>query len=349
MTRGPEIMMKNNIPQRYEYLDAVKGLCILCITLLHFEAGIFPHWLNVWIGMFMITAFYLAAGWVLSVKDIILSPKELFYKRVRQLGVPYLWFGLLIIIFDVLMILLGLMDSYVLFRNVYTFITLRGIGTLWFLPVLLLGEWIFYYIRTRRQPWLWAAVALVITVGASFVYYHIWSPLLETDELYKFIDSPIRPIVQALGAWPIIGVGYLLGRRFGYLLLEPRKLLVGSISVLMIAFSIWLIIAPPFDIYYINGMLSNTLPVLGFMGIFSLMGSCAVTDFCTYWGRNSLILMCTHYSITEEVMKTFDSKVLHHISFSGPITLVYFAVAVLLTYPMVYLFNHRLRFMLGKR
>ena len=82
--------------QRFEYIDCVKGVAILCITFLHFENGVIPQWLNTWIGMFMITAFYVTSGWVFGLKSKLESPGVLFKKRLRQLGIPYFWFAVLI-------------------------------------------------------------------------------------------------------------------------------------------------------------------------------------------------------------------------------------------------------------
>ena len=58
--------------------------------------------------------------------------------------------------------------------------------------------------------------------------------------------------------------------------------------------------------------------------------------------------MCTHFSILEEIFKTFDRVVLGHPKFTGGITLLYFLLTILLTYPLVWLFNHKLPFFLGK-
>ena len=44
-------------------IDTLKGVSIGAIMLLHYEQGIFPDWLNVWIGSFMISAFYFTSGW----------------------------------------------------------------------------------------------------------------------------------------------------------------------------------------------------------------------------------------------------------------------------------------------
>ena len=108
-----------------------------------------------------------------------------------------------------------------------------------------------------------------------------------------------------------------------------------------------LIIEPPFNIYYVNGLLSNTLPAIAFMCLFAVFTK--GIKFFTYWGVNSLILMCTHFSITMEILMAFDKQILHHPVFEGPRTIVYFAICVLLTYPLVYLFKGKLRFMLGKK
>ncbi len=340
--------MGNKDKSRYEYIDALKGVAILCITLLHFEEGVFPEWLNVWIGRFMISAFYLVAGWLYGIRDTHISPRELFRKRLRQLGWPYLWFTLLILAFDALWTLSGFMDVKMVLRDVYKSIVLRGIGTLWFLPVLLFGEWLFCVVRNSRQKWITALFALAVTLGVSYIYNTIWCPLRDTDDLHRILDAPMHPVVWSLNAWPVIGLGFLLGRYIGPALMHPQRLLTGFAGVLLVAFSLLLTVAPPFHIFYINDILTNIVPSLGLICIFVALGSGLFTRFFSYWGRNSLILMCTHFSITEEILKVFDSRVLHHEAFSGQITLVYFAVTLLLTWMIIPVFNNKLRFMLGK-
>lgn len=51
----------NDTPTIYRHR---KGLSILCIVLLHYGLGAFPNQINVFIGSFMITAFYVTSGWV---------------------------------------------------------------------------------------------------------------------------------------------------------------------------------------------------------------------------------------------------------------------------------------------
>ena len=341
--------MSTQAKKRFDYIDATKGVAILCITFLHFEQGVIPDWLNTWIGMFMISAFYVTSGWVTGISNKPITAKELFKKRIRQLGVPYLWFSLLIILFDVLWVAFGLMESNILFRDIYKTIALRGIGTLWFLPVLLIGEYIFTLIKNSKKKWGWAVVGLIATLLVNYAYNTLWLPMRDLSELNKIIDSPLQPIVRGLYAWPIIAIGYFLGKKWGMRIMKENKIKLLLISAVLFAISFILIIKPPFNIYYINGVLSNTLPAIAFMCLFAVFTKGIITRFFTYWGVNSLVLMCTHFSITMEILMAFDKYVLHNSTFEGLRTIIYFVVCIILTYPLVWLFNGKLKFMLGKR
>lgn len=335
--------------RRLDYIDATKGIAILCITFLHFEQGVIPAWLNIWIGLFMISAFYVTSGWITGINDKPITAKQLFKKRIRQLGIPYLWFSLLIILFDLLWVSVGLMGSDIMLRDIYKTIVLRGIGTLWFLPVLLIGECIFTLIKNSKRRWIWAAVAMVITLSVNYAYNSIWQPKSNICELNKILDAPMQPIVRGLYAWPIIAIGYIMGKKWGKTLMQTSKFKLIIISALIFVVSFVLVINPPISVYYIKDLLSNILPAIAFMCLFAVFRKGVIAKFFTYWGVNSLILMCTHFSITMEILIAFDKKVLHHTVFEGPRTLIYFVICVLLTYPLVYLFNGKLKFMLGKK
>lgn len=340
--------MSSIVKDRYDYIDAVKGVAILCIVLMHFEDGVFPVLFNVWTGLFMIAAFYFISGWIMGIKDIQMSPKQLFKKRLRQLGIPYVCFVLLILAFDLLLVLVGLMEVKIFFRDLYCAMTLRGIGALWFLPVLLLGEWLFCIVRFSKHQCLLALVLFAVTLAVSYCYNDVWMKFRDLDDWHRIIDSPMRPVVSGFKAWPIIGIGFLAGKYLGGRLPGLGTVRLMFAGVLLLAFSAWLVIKPAFHIYYLNDVLSRTIPALGFICIFMAVRGGILLKFLTYWGRNSLVLLGTHYSITLVLFKLFDGKVLHHAEFSGGLTLVYFALAILATCPVVALFNGKLTFMLGR-
>lgn len=335
--------------ERSDYLDATKGIAILSIALLHVEDGVFPIWLNTWIGLFMITTFYFTSGWISYGKELPVSVKTFFLKRIRQLGKPYIGFSLLIILFELVWISLGFMDIEVLYRDIYKTITLRGIGTLWFLPVLLFAEVLFLFIRSSKHYMRYSFIFFCLTLAVPYVYYTYWTPKLESHTYFRLIDSPIRPFVQTLTAWPIIAAGYIFARFALPLITDFKNYKKIFIGIIIIIISILFTTVPPFELYFVNGFIANILPAIGFALFFWGLKDLFYPRFFIYWGKNSLILMATHYSITQVMIQTFDRELLGYEIFSGPRTLIYFVVIVLLTYPWVYLFNHHLRFLLGRK
>lgn len=105
--------------QRERYIDMVKGLSILCITFLHYEQGILPQCINIFIGSFMITAFYVTSGWVSAMHPVQRSSKEIIKKRWKQLGIPYLWWTAIILVFDLILFGFGYYDAH-LSKEKYT-------------------------------------------------------------------------------------------------------------------------------------------------------------------------------------------------------------------------------------
>lgn len=67
---------------RQRYIDIVKGLSILCIVLLHYGLGAFPNQINVFIGSFMITAFYVTSGWVDGMSTKKVAYKDFYSKTI---------------------------------------------------------------------------------------------------------------------------------------------------------------------------------------------------------------------------------------------------------------------------
>lgn len=332
--------------KRYEYIDAVKGLSILCITFLHYESGVIPLWLNTWIGMFMITAFYFTSGWIIGIRNKILKPKELFKKRLRQIGIPYLWFSILILIFDIIWILLGYMDMKIFFRDIYKTLVFRGIGTLWFLPVLMFAEVIFCYLIKKRYYVI--LFALFLSIAFTYIYSKYWNPYLNLgNDKFMIIDGPIRPIFYICKAWPIIFIGYLFGKNLGMKLENINKYYLSLIGVSILLISVVLIKYNSLNLYFVNETLSNFLPVLGFILLFDALNKCKFSKFFEYWGKNSLILMCTHYSLILLICQTFCKQFLN-LPFDGMITIYLFIFTIIIEYPIVWIFNNKLKFMLGK-
>lgn len=337
-----KVRMKRNI----NYIDVYKGISILCITLLHYEDGIFPTWLNVFIGSFMITAFYLTSGWLTGLKDKQPTTKELIRKRLKSLGAPYLWFTIIFLGFDFVLYLFNYYDITFLAREVYKSITLRGIGTLWFLPALFFGEILLSFILSKR--WWWQLLAVAIALAYTHGYGYWSANFRNLSDMMQIIDAPFKTIDSASSAFIVLlysyyaSVWYKNNIKNGVAM--PLKLLL---MVMLLGIYFWFAFNPisvPLAGVFIGASL------LFGMFLFSYFVSKVpiINSFFIFWGKNSLIMMVTHYTIIQVLCEITNKYILGNAEFTGYITLVFFVLTVLIEYPVVYLLNKKGAFILGR-
>lgn len=325
---------------REKYLDNVKGISILCIVLLHYVCGIFPDEFNVFVGSFMITAFYVVSGWLSAMKSTDLTLKQFAGKRFRQLGIPYLYWTIIILVFDTVLWLVGYYDSYYIIKEIYKAIVLRGIGTLWFLPALFVGG-VIWHVLSNKSKWI-ILVALCLTIGYQCIYTQIFSQ--EDPVGMKILNAPFRAIYNMLQAWIGIAFGYYSYHWSVKYLNNRVSLFIVGLTLLAIAY----ITANyyPFDLAIGWHYLA---PLIGPLGLIYLTKSMPQElNYLNYWGCNSLNLMVTHYSITLVLFKILVENVLE-IRFYGWITLAAFLVSMPIQHLLVSFVNKYARCTLGKQ
>ena len=332
---------------RLKYIDILKGWSILCIVLLHYEEGIFPGWLNAWIGNFMISAFYFTSGRMAGIKQKSITVKELAKKRMQSLGKPYLYFSALIIGFDLILLFFGYYDVKFIGREIYKTIVLRGIGTLWFLPALFGGEILFRWILNRRNV-LFVIFAVILSLFFIHYYYGLHFKYRNVSDITKMIEAPLYTLRNMIFAWPIIGIAYLSSIYFHNTVAQMKSYMIIGIGLLITSISI----------YYNGGFCPFSLgiltyliaPVIGPLGLLLLaypFKRGILVKFFSFWGENSLVMMVIHYSILLVLCKIID-QAFFNVPFTGVRTLVWFVITVIVSYPIVWFFNHKARWMLGK-
>ena len=313
--------------KRQRYIDEAKGLGILCIAFLHYENGLLPAAVNTFIGSFMITVFYIAAGWIMAMKDYRISTRDLARRRLRSLGLPYLYWTGIILAFDCVLWAFGYYDTCFIAREAYKSIVLRGIGTLWFLPALFFGEVGWNWLREKNKIWWIVALAAIVIYG----YWYAQVFLHADGAKMKIIQAPFFTLKNASHALFYVAAGYLIQKVYSRLNLSTRCEAMAGIALCAAAY---------FSASYLHlvfGKASGILwmffaPVLGpvgFMLIFKSIQDSPLLDFFDYWGRNSLSLMVTHYSIVLVLLKIISVNVLH-LEFTGWITVAAFAVSMLM-------------------
>lgn len=134
---------------RLPYVDSLKGFAMIVIVIVHHCISFIPDWLTSWMTSFFVDAFYIAVGWVYAVKAREFNVASTARKRLRQLGIPYLWFSLILFCITCLWVAVGHFETSAIPIAGFKVACLRGIGTLWFLPALFFSEIIFVYVMSR--------------------------------------------------------------------------------------------------------------------------------------------------------------------------------------------------------
>lgn len=320
---------------RQRYLDIVKGISILGITFLHYESGLLSDYANCYIGLFMIVMFYFVPGWLDAMNERKLTLKELCRKRWQQLGKPYIYWTGIILVFDLILFAFGYYDTYIIAREVYKAVILRGIGTLWFLPALFGGEILWHIVK--RKPW-----ATVLAVIATYTYQHFYYQAFAHVEgqMMQIIEAPFRVVCSVSTALLMIAVGYYSFKLSARMALNrwvvlPVGVLLTAVSFTTVSLSVF----PHFQ---------SIVECLALVLLFKGLPDGKLWDYFDYWGRNSLSLMVTHYSITLVISRIIVEKFIG-MYFYGKVTIYAFVVSMIVSYFMTLALNKYFPCLLGKK
>lgn len=334
--------------ERIKYIDTAKGLAIVSIVLLHFENGIFPPQLNLFISAYMITMFYVTVGWIDAVKGVNYSFKDIAKRRWNQLMTPYIYWTIIILLFDIALWCFNYYDSYFIARELYKSITLRGIGTLWFLPALYGGSVLWNYTKNRNKWYVYLAIML-FALCYQQLYHTIFDSM--TDSVGRLIDSPFRAVNAMLGAWIGISCGYF----FHKIVIRLDKLL--SNLLLLIGFALCVISYVIETKLHVNAIIwTLSAPLLSPLGLIFIIKSLEQIPIfskslhpLTYCGKHSMAIMVTHYSIVLVICTIFNKYFLGDASLFGWYSLGWFMCAMVIEYIIILVLEYRFPKLLGKR
>lgn len=342
---------------RLDYLDVSKGLGILFIVFFHTTSIDNIPYLYKWLRSFSVIIFYFISGYLLSYTNkTSVSVRECIKKRLRSLILPYLYFSLIIIAFDTILVLLGFYDKMQIVKDIFMTITLRGIGTLWFLPSLFIGEVIFHTFKingNHKSILVKGAISVVIAIIISIIVTNLNNGGL----IFDILSTPFIVIAKGLFAVTFIILGYYFNyfhEKFRNKYEKKQLLSIGFISLifgfLLSQFNIMT------DINH--AVIGNPLLYL-VCGIFSSVGWILTTECVSnkgniilriskFYGKNSLIVMLTHYSLLIPIIKSILNVVCEGINVSVFQTIL-FLMVVLFQIPIIFIINKYLGFLISKK
>lgn len=150
-------------------VDLIKGIAIIMIVNVHLIGG--PFFL---IGdTYHVIAFFFVSGIVHGLRETwnTYSLSDFIRRKAVRLLYPYLTLSLCYVLFHaVLCFIRAGSSSDVIVGSLINTVTFKGIGTLWFLPVLFLGEFFFFSLKkTKINDWCISLLGLLAIVFSSYL------------------------------------------------------------------------------------------------------------------------------------------------------------------------------------
>lgn len=342
--------------QRITYLDMAKGIGIILVVIGHYPKT--GDQAMKWITSFHMPLFFIVSGMLIYYKNEIQQDfKTTVIKKAKSIMIPYLSFSILYMAINVLYYFydktamplehIGLIG--------YRTITLYGHSVLWFLPALFLSEIIFIEIRRKMNHK--NTISIVLIMGAVGVLGKI-AVLSDKWGLNEIIKDVITVILRLGIPIVLLMIGYYIMS----FMKNSEKTNWKEVLIGIFALGINIAIAFYNGVVDINFMVFNN-PLLFILG--AVTGTMAVVLLCKnikigkldkgfiYLGKNSLIIMATHLDFYVMLVAINTSLWFNHNYVTRAKDYVhYLTMAVLIVaieIVIIFIFNHFLAFLLGKK
>lgn len=316
---------------RITWIDSVKGIAILLLLFSHSMTSY--DWIKNWILAFRIPIFFIICGYIVHLKysDGFKHGQfiDLISKRWYNLFLPYFLFGVLWILFINILRILG--DESLLFQPlIVKLVSMEGVASLWFLPTYCFSEiFLITILGLFKGLTRYAVIALIILTLS----------LIDQSSL----SYPFSLVYRIAAGSVFVFIGFIFA---SYKIEE--KLSWKFALLLFFVFSFCTIfnngasmndmkIVP---LYFVNAVIIN----LSFISLVRFWGEkCGNNNYMTYmtfYGKNSLIVICTNNIIIETI------RLIDYILFGGVLRsmgywgiFIFFIIITICEYPVIKLFE----------
>ncbi|MBQ7886534.1 MAG: acyltransferase family protein [Clostridia bacterium] len=280
---------------RKPWMDCVRGIAIVLVVLGHMNQA--QSALNTWIYSFHMPVFFVLSGMLIAMRDPDAEKPlgRVLLARARQLLYPYLTFSALVVIYY----LLRSKPDYALKVLGYT-VVLEGYNALWFLPALLMAECMLRVLLRSRVPNLLGTtvIAAGTSVYAALQDYVIGGAIPAQEGLHYLV---LNGLCRAG-----IGFVFMMAGYQGYLrrhaLAHWTAGRLRALCCLALALGAALgMLNGKTDLHYcvqMNPILYYLSALLQCGALIVLFAYAARTHRALeFFGKNSLIVMATHYPL----------------------------------------------------
>jgi len=287
--------------KRLTGLDMARGIAIILVVIGH--SGFVSASCNIWLSSFHLPTFFLLSGILMGMKQEDRHPlKTLSLQKARSIMIPYLWFSLGSVCLDIVQVLLGNFTWNVVWEHVVQTITLQGYSVLWFLPVLYLTEILVLLLTKALRHFLpkghgYVVISMILLTACAVGGYYGYHRLIASSTPI-FLLHITRIFAKSLIGAAFMSYGYGVGKLYCRKPTMIRKWLAFLSGIVL--FAVNLIMLPRIQLMDLNNLnfqnpwLYLLLGTTGGIGCVLLCMSIPNIPLLTFYGQNSLIIMCTH-------------------------------------------------------
>ncbi len=328
---------------RYLYLDIAKGIAIISVVLGHI---ILKYDINnpvcIFLYSFHLPIFFIITGilFALNPKSIFMDKKKFALKKIKSLIYPYITFSIVTIIY---LFIKGDSLTSIVKIGINT-IFLFGYGPIWFLPTLLISEIMFYsFIKKDKKVKIISGVVIIVLmiILSNVLQLPFWQENIINEFIYKFLNLIGRSLIAVL---------FIIG---GYYFQKNRNKIPNNIIIYICILLINIYISQInglIDIHYCminNFILFIYIAFSTSISILIILEKIAKKEkVLAFFGKNSLIVMSTHYTfpfinvamlICQRLLETKNVLILSSLE-----TLI----VMILEYIIIEVINHKFEFMI---
>lgn len=222
--------------ERINYIDNAKGIAMYAITIVHLTNS--KLYESTFFSLFKVVIFYIIAGMIIgqkTQKDVTIM--SMIKRRGLSLMFPYIFFSMFVILIHMFrLVLLGKNFVSTFKSDLFDFISLRGINTLWFLPTLFIGGIIFMLIMKRKWVLRFCIVLLpMVGVWSKWILTNFFPVIINSEDALTIISNVVLVIGKsAVAVWFMI-VGYILFKSAIFCKYEKYIAIVSLLMTILIS------------------------------------------------------------------------------------------------------------------